>query len=251
MPSSKKAKTVQAPVASDFEQIPPTSTALVPPPPFMPDAPETLDFSGDWDSGDLKLPRLELKHGVDTRYQDIVPGRFVYARTNEDYLELTPPFPLTFLRARKGYIQSVEPGEIPMIAWTKAEVVELGGSLERGRPDAAYWAPFADTLIVIDRAARPDWPGTQLLDINGQKVAAATYRIKGTAFNEVGTVLASWEKFQKMGGNLSARIFDIEWELGASLRKGMTFSYFVPTLRQKRAHAPIEQKQLAEMGGNL
>jgi hypothetical protein len=244
---------IPAPSIADFEGTP--SAVEMPPTPAGPSGPLTpmgdSDFSGDWDSGDLKLPRVELKHGVDTRYPDIAPGRFVYARSNEDYLELIPPFSVTFLRAVKGYLQPVEQGDIPMIARTKAEVFELGGATEQGRPDAPFWAPLADTLVLVSHSARKTWPGTTLFDICGEKTAAATYRIKATAFKEIGTVLASWERFQKMGGNMSARIFDVEWELGSHLRNGATFSYFVPTLKEKRIHTTSEQKALMDIGGNL
>jgi len=249
MPFVKKAKLapVPAPSISDFEEIS-SAPAILSGPVIPADVP---DFSGEWDSGDLKLPRLELKHGVDTRYSDITPGRFVYARSNEDYLELVPPFSITFLRAVKGYLQPVEQGDIPMIARTKAEVFELGGATEQGRPDAPFWPPLADTLVMINSSARKTWPGTTLFDACGEKMAAATYRIKATAFKEIGTVLASWEKFQKMGGNTSARIFDVEWELNSHLRNGATFSYFIPTLKEKRIHTPGEQKALSDIGGNL
>ena len=250
---SKVTAPIPAPSIADFEGIP--SEIETPSTPAGPSGPLTpmgdSDLSGDWDAGDLRLPRLELKHGVDTRYPGVAPGRFVYARSNEDFLEIMPPFCVTFLRAVKGYLQPVEQGDIPMIARTKAEVLELGGATEQGRPDAPYWAPLADTLVMINSSARKEWPGTTLFDTSGEKMAAATYRIKATAFKEIGTVLASWERFQKMGGNMSARLSDIEWELSSHLRNGATFSYFIPTLKEKRLHTPGEQKALSDIGGNL
>ena len=103
--------------------------------PVNPSHAEAGYLEGEWGAGDLKLPRLDLKHAVDTRFADVTPGHYVYSRSTEDYFPLVPPFPIIFLKARKGYLQTVEASEVPLICYTKAELTELGGTTDKNRPN--------------------------------------------------------------------------------------------------------------------
>ena len=208
-------------------------------------------LEGDWGAGDLKLARLDLKHAVDTRFADVTPGHYVYSRSTEDYFPLVPPFPVIFLKARKGYMQNVEPGEVPLICYTKAELAELGGTTEKNRPDLTPFSPFCDTLLLIDRSAHSEWPDTIMLDVGGAKKALTTYRAKGSAFSEIGCVLASWEAYQRMTKQKLIPLWEQVWKLGSMLRKLPSFSYQVPTLVRLNEVTSAESGALKELAENL
>jgi hypothetical protein len=208
-------------------------------------------LEGDWGAGDLKLARLDLKHAVDTRFADVTPGHYVYSRSTEDYFPLVPPFPVIFLKARKGYMQTVEPGEIPLICYTRAELAELGGTTDKNRPDLTPFGAFCDTLLLIDQSAHSEWPNTILLDVAGTKKALATYRIKGSAFSEIGAVLASWPAYQRMAGQKPNLLWERVWKLGSTLRKLPSFSYQVPTLVRLSEVTSAESEAFKELAENL
>jgi hypothetical protein len=208
-------------------------------------------LEGDWGAGDLKIARLDLKHAVDSRFTDVTPGHYVYSRSAEDYLPLAPPFRVIFLKARKGYLQNVEQGEIPLICYTKQELAELGGTLDRGRPDLTLFAPFCDCLILIDQEARSEWPDTPLLDVGGKKKALATYRAKTSAFKEIGSVLASWDSYQRIAKKEPEPLWVQEWNLSSALRKLPSFTYWVPTLQRSSVVTEGQAGALRELVENL
>jgi hypothetical protein len=208
-------------------------------------------LEGDWGLGDIKLARLDLKHAVDTRFTDVTPGHYVYSQSTEDYIPLTPPFPVIFPKVRKGFMQSVGQGETPLICYTKAELTELGGTTDKNRPDLTPFGAFCDTLILIDRSAHAQWPGTILFDIGGTEMALATYRIKGSAFSEIGSVLANRPAYQLLTKQKPTLLWEQVWKLGSTLRKGSSFSYQVPTLARLRDATPAEAQACKELVENL
>jgi hypothetical protein len=208
-------------------------------------------LEGDWGVGDFKLARLDLKHAVDTRFADVTPGYFVYSQSPEDYLSLVPPFPVIFPKVRKGFMQSVETGEVPLICYTKAELTELGGTTDKNRPDLTPFGAFCETLILIGQSAHANWPDTILFDIGGTKMALATYRIKGSAFSEIGSVLASRPAYQLLTKQKPTLLWEQVWKLGSTIRKGSSFSYQVPTLARLRDATPAEARACKELVENL
>jgi hypothetical protein len=221
---------------------------------IVPTSPSPVEpgyLEGDWGAGDLKIARLDLKHVVDTRFADVTPGHYVYSRSPEDYFPLIPPFPVTILKARKGYLRDVDPGETALVCYTKADLAELGGTTDTNRPDLTLFNAFCDTLLLINRSAHPEWPGTLLLDVGGTKMALATYRAKKSAFSEFGSVLANWEAYQRMSKQKPAPLWEQVWKLGSTLRKLPSFSYQIPTLEKLNAVTPAESKALRELAENL
>jgi hypothetical protein len=220
----------------------------------VPDSVGTAGYlEGDWGAGDLKFAKLSLKHGVDTRFVGVDPGAFVYSRSTEDYFSLVPPFPVIFLKARKGYLQVTEADEIPLICATKAEVAGLGGTTDRnGRPDLTPFSAFCEALVAIDQSACPDWSGTILFDIAGtRKIAFAEYFIKKSAFSEIGSVLAGEQAWARLAKQKPAPLWKQVWSLGSVLRKGPTFPYQVPTLARLGEVTPAESAALQELAENL
>jgi hypothetical protein len=209
-------------------------------------------LEGDWGVGDLPIARLDLKHAVDSRFGDVVPGHYVYSHSPEDYLPLEPPLPVIFLKVRKRYAQTVEVGEIPLVCDTKQEVAELGGTLDYGRPDLTPFAPFCDCLVVIGEGARSEWPNTPLLDTGGKKKALARYRAQKSAYKEIGSVLAGWNAYQKMAKKELEPLWAQEWNLGSKLRKLPSFSFQVPTLvHLRKITDAAELAALKELAENL
>jgi hypothetical protein len=213
--------------------------------------PDSGTLEGEWGVDDLKIARLDLKHGVDGRFSDVTPGHYVYSRSLEDYLPLVPPFPVIFLKVRKGYLQSVEPGEIPLVCHTKQELTELGGTLETSHPELTLFAPFCDCLVLIDQKARSEWPDTPLLDVGGKKKALATYRAKTSAFKEIGSVLASWSAYQRINKEELEPLWTQQWSLSSTVRVTPSFSYQVPTLARLEKVAAAELPGLKELAENL
>jgi hypothetical protein len=228
----------------------PNESALVPKDPAPPETPGSL--VGDWGPSDLKLARLDLKHPVDTRFAEVTPGRYVYSRSTEDYFALTPPVPVIVLKARKGYRQNVEQGEIPLVCYSKQDLAELGGTLEPSRPDLTPFAPFCECLLLIGEEAHPEWPETPLLDIGGgRKMALATYVAKGSAFKEFGAPLARWDSFQRIAKKEPKPLWTQIWSLGSALRKLPSFSFWVPTLKESGVVSEEQAKELKALAENL
>jgi hypothetical protein len=227
----------------------PIGEEIVPTAPTPPGTGGTLE--GDWSAGDLKLARLDLKHAVDPRFADVAAGLYVYSRSIEDYFPLTPPLEVVFLKARKGYRQNVDPGEIPLVCYSKQELAELGGTLEPSRPDLTPFSPFCDCLLLISEKAHSSWPDTSLLDVGGQKMALATYSAKGSAFKEIGSPLVSWDAFQRIAKKEPRPIWSQIWSLGSVLRKLPSFAFWVPVLKEAHAVSEDQAKALKELSENL
>jgi hypothetical protein len=226
------------------QEVIPTQASLAPP--------ENYGYlEGDWGVSDLKIAQLCLKHAVDTRFADVTPGHYVYSRNMEDYFSLVPPIPVIFLKAHKRYLHEVEPGEIPLICDTKQEVIELGGVVGQERPDLTPFEPFCDCLVLIGEAARSEWPDTPLFDVGETRRALAAYRMKGSAYKEVGSVLANRSAYLKIMKKEPELIWAQEWHLSSTLRKLPSFSYQIPTLVRLRAVSAAELLALEELAKNL
>jgi hypothetical protein len=209
-------------------------------------------LEGDWSAGDIKLPRLDLKHAVDTRFADVAPGHYAYSRSPEDYLSLVPPLEVIFLKAVKGYRQNVEPGEIPLVCHTRAELAELGGTTEKNRPDLTLFSPFCDTLLLIDQSAHSEWRDTPLVEVGEtRKAALATYCIKGSAFAAIGSILAGQAAYQLLTKQKPALLWEQVWKLGSKLRQMPSFSYQEPTLARLNGVTPAEAQACKELAENL
>jgi hypothetical protein len=209
-------------------------------------------LEGDWGAGDIRLPRLDLKHAVDTRFADVTPGHYVYSRSLEDYLPLVPPFEVIFLKAAKGYRQNVEQGEIPLICHSRQELADLGGTTEKNRPDLTLFSPFCDTLLLIDLSARSEWPGTTMVEVGEtRKAALATYCIKGSAFTAIGPILAGQAAYQLLTKQKPTLLWEQVWKLGSTLRKLPSFSYQEPTLARLNGVTPAEAASCRELAENL
>jgi hypothetical protein len=208
-------------------------------------------LEGDFTLEDLKLPRLDLKHAVDPRFADVTPGHYVYSRSTEDYFSLAPHLTVVFPKVRKGFRQTVEQGEVPLICYSKAELAELGGTTEKNRPDLTPFSVFCDTLVLIDQSAHAAWPDTILFDVGGTKMALATYCIKGSAYSEIGSVLVGRPAFQFLTKQKPTLLWEQVWTLGSMLRKGASFSYQVPTLKRLRSATPAEAQACKELVQNL
>ena len=209
-------------------------------------------LEGDWGAGDIKFPQLSLKHAVDTRFADVTSGGYVFSRSPEDYLTLVPPFEVIFLKAVKGYRQNVEQGEIPLICHTRQELADLGGTTEKNRPDLTLFSPFCDTLLLIDQKAHSEWRDTILVEVGEtRKAALAEYCIKGSAFAEIGSVLAEREAYQRITKQNPTLLWEHVWKLGSALRKLPSFSYQVPTLVRLNGVTPAEAQSCRELAENL
>jgi hypothetical protein len=203
---------------------------------------------------DLKIPRVEIKHGVDTRFADIIPGQFVLNRPmDEDYFTLKIPTPVIFLDVNRGWLEDVEPGSgsIPLSFRTKAEVEEAGGTTERNHPDKTLFKRFADTLILIEQNSANFWPDTMTFEVKGITWILATYRIKASAYSAIGSVIGNWDFAQRRSTEPRHDYWAVRWMLGTVLNRGMSFSYFVPTLKKIREHTPEEYATLKEIADNL
>jgi hypothetical protein len=241
---SSTTKNAAAPVSFDD---PAAHKAIVPANPVQVQA-GFLEGDIGWE--DIKLPRLDLKHAVDTRFANVTPGHYVYSRSPEDYLPLIPPFPVIFPKVQM-FIQVVEQGEVSLTCYSKAELTELGGTTNKNRPDLTLFGAFCDTLILIEQSAHPEWPDTVLLDIGGTKMALATYRIKGSAYSEIGSVLINGPVYQALAKQVPSLLWEQIWKLGSMLRKGQTFTYQVPTLVRLRKTTPAEAQACKELVENL
>lgn len=245
---------------------PPTSTLAGPTPigPQVPaeyPAPLPATVPGGWNEGDsegmtaedFSIPKLSLKHAVDSRFEDVKPGLFVW-HMGEDYAALKPPLAFIPIKSRRGYVQQVDQssGEQPIICWSKEEMeAEHNGSTEYNRPDKTKFSPLADLMILlIDAKGLP--PNAPLVSVGKKLCAPVIYRVKSTSF-EVARALNSSIMAAKFRREVTPKFWDTSWILNSTTksRSGTGSVYQAPTVKLGAPTSAAERLELAEIASNL
>lgn len=184
------------------------------------------DMEGEWDQGDVGLPRLTLIHAMDKRALagTFKPGSFVY--NNESVLE--QPFPLVVIRSKKGYLQKLNQmerssGAIPRMVWTAAEVREMGGSFDYPCPVGSIpFQEFADLLVLVGQKKNESFP----FEHDSHVFAPAMYRAKGTAYTRVVRPLGAMRALTLRDGTINGL-----WTMAVTQEQVNNNPTFVPVFK--------------------
>jgi hypothetical protein len=213
---------------------------------------ESFNLEEDREAEGHHMPRLTLKHEIDTRFSSVQPGNFVYHNNRDDGLELAPPIEIIVLRAEKSFIQRTGPGETPILCRTNAELAQCNGTITPwAEPNKVPFQVLLDTLLLIEHPALAIRQKTPWIEYAESKGALATYRAKASAYQEISSVLLFPLMYARMKGEAPTPIWERKWKLGATMKPGSSFSYWVPILKPVSRVSPAESKALREIAENL
>jgi hypothetical protein len=236
----------QSPIPTDMGTIDfppvPSETSVVP---------GQWSESGSEDREDLSMPRLTLKHAIDTRFDGTRAGNYVWF-AGDDFAEIKPPLTFIPLKWNKGFIErNPADGMQPITCDTKEKMeVEHNGTLEYGRPDKVYFSPMADImLLLVDVKGLP--VNALTLSIGKKHCAPVVFRVKNTSY-EVAKAINSNLVAAKFRREVNPKFWDYSWVLGSVMKtSSQGGQYAVPTIKLGPATSAAERNELAAVAANL
>lgn len=152
--------------------------------------PPSIPFEGgrgDFDQGDIEIPRLEIVQGVgdlsaDRRFHR---GDLVLMRE----FSIPQPVKLTVFSYEKSFVQNIkfEDGIFPKEFATKEEVFAAGGNLDKGKKagdDPNNFVMSARLRVAIELPNElVEVPGT--LEFEDKFIARAMWKVRGMAYTSI------------------------------------------------------------------
>jgi len=188
-------------------------------------------LTGEFSSQDIKLPTLNIVHGVGPLSEEFTPGSLVY---NKELVLVegspkgtTDPVELVVVAARKQYQENLEWGSeaIPALVDTMEEVKAMGGTTAWGADgEEPSWVPILRCLLLIE--GNPDNPGFDYC-IEDKYYAPAMWTLKGAAYNRAGKNIITAGRMGLRKGLAYGR-----WHLRVRREKMRDNFVFVPQLTQ-------------------
>jgi hypothetical protein len=203
------------------------------------------DMEGEITSRDIGVPRISLIHPLDKRAGDFTVGRFVYA--NE--LELSNPFDLVVIKAKKGYYEKIDrktqPMAIPRVVWTAAEVRDLGGTLSYiPEPGTVPFGDMAELLVLVGQ--KNDGEGLLPFEIEGTHWGPAIYRVKATSYIRVFKVLSGARALVLREGLLTGK-----WSMDVTKETISNNQVLVPLFKFRGKNSPEFVEQVKDLVKSL
>ncbi len=206
---------------------------------------------GDIQSGDTRLPTLNIVHGVGPLSELFDPGSLVY---NKELVLLKGgregaegAIELVVAAAKKDYVENVEWGSdiMPQIVDTLEEVKQLGGTIAYGpNGEAPSWKSRLTCLVLIKGDADKPYHD---YEICGDFYAPAMWTLSGAAFSRAGKTVITAAKMGLAKLGLAAG----KWSLGVTrVKLGDNFVY-VPSLKGIGKNSPEFVETVRELGLTL
>lgn len=114
-------------------------------------------ISGEFDKGDLSVPKLNIVQAVGPLSEDFKPGTVLFNKTltlvpaNDDPKEWTPPLEITVLNARKQFqeVKDYDSDEQGRTVDSMEEVEAAGGWIVWKNDEKPPWRPMLTALCLI------------------------------------------------------------------------------------------------------
>ncbi len=187
-------------------------------------------ISGDVDSDDILIPRLNVVQGVGPLSELYQPGQIVLNK--ETVLsDGSTPIELTVLSARKQFAENLpfDSDERPRVYNTLEEVHEAGGSIEWRDDEKPSFTPILHVQLLLKAPAGAE--GAFPLEYKGEPYALALWTLRGVAYTRAGRNILTAARFSLRDG-----IHHGKWTLATKREKFGRNSVFVPVLRNVGRH---------------
>ncbi len=187
-------------------------------------------ISGDVDSDDILIPRLNVVQGVGPLSELYQPGQIVLNK--ETVLsDGSSPIELTVLSARKQFAENLpfDSDERPRVYNTLEEVHEAGGSIEWKDDEKPSFTPILHVQLLLKAPAGAE--GAFPLEYKGEPYALALWTLRGVAYTRAGRNILTAARFSLRDG-----IHHGKWTLATKREKFGRNSVFVPVLRNVGRH---------------
>ncbi len=187
-------------------------------------------ISGDVDSDDILIPRLNVVQGVGPLSELYQPGQIVLNK--ETVLsDGATPIELTVLSARKQFAENLpfDSDERPRVYNTLEEVHEAGGSIEWKDDEKPSFTPILHVQLLLKAPAGAE--GAFPLEYKGEPYALALWTLRGVAYTRAGRNILTAARFSLRDG-----IHHGKWTLATKREKFGRNSVFVPVLRNVGRH---------------
>ncbi len=187
-------------------------------------------ISGDVDSEDILIPRLNIVQGVGPLSELYQPGQIVFNK--ETVLsDGNTPIELTVLSAKKQFAENLpfDSDERPRVFNTLEEVHEAGGSIEWKDDEKPSFTPILHAQLLLKAPAGAE--GAFPLEYKGQPYALALWTLRGVAYTRAGRNILTAARFSLRDG-----IHHGKWTLSTKREKFGRNSVFVPVLRNVGRH---------------
>lgn len=194
--------------------------------------PSTLGtVTGDIDSGDITIPRLNVVQSVGQLCDLFSPGGIVLNK--ETLLSSgTTPVEVTVLRCRKQFVENLPYGteERPQVFDRLEDVKAAGGTIEWVGNIRPSYLPVlhVEALLRVPDGVEGSFP----LEFGGKPYALALWTLRGMAYTRAARGILTAAKLSLRDGLYTGR-----WELTTTRTKVGRNSVFVPVLRNTGRHS--------------
>lgn len=196
--------------------------------------PLASDMQGDWDRGDIRLPRINLIHKTSDNALIKAFGIGSFAYDKEVKLsDGETPVEITCLVAIKDYVQKLPYGDSEMPATFKSaqEVLDNGGSLNYKDADSGnYFQERAHLQLVVAMPEGTDEAGEALFpyEFEGKAYGMALMTVVSSAFTSVGKEIATLRNNNKVMRN---GLWLGRLNLTSEVKKNSKNSWHIPVVK--------------------
>lgn len=203
-----------------------------------------VGLQGDFQSSDIKLPRLNLVQKTSEAVNlGIKPGTVIF-KAGENILELQAPVNATILGLRKQYQQNLPYGDerTPEVYDTAEEVRAAGGSLTWGSEN--HFKEIAHVQVLFEAPANASEEERDLFpyEFKGNSYALAMMTLAGSAYTNGAKPIIT-----AMLSYLRGKHWTGKWALVSELKKDARNSWYVPIFKQNGRH----DEEFAEFARSL